>query len=148
MGPVDSSTLLHRPIDEFTPKEPVLHRRMQVGIESVALPLVAPFATVLSKLSNAFARIVNLGSISQADGMDSIFLILVLIITEVDLKLIEWRSLSFRSFYWTFFMSERLLIFLLLERIQSTFLRTPGEVALLDLLTCGGILFLGGTTRS
>ena len=99
IGPVDPSTLLHRHVDEFAPKELVLHGRMEVGIESVALPMVALFATILSILDNAFPRIVNFESISQVDGMNPIFLILVLIITEVDLQLIEWRSLSFRSFY-------------------------------------------------
>jgi len=115
MGPVDPSTLLHRPVEEFTPKELVLHRRMEVGIESVALPLVALLATILSILDDALPRIVNFGSISQADGMDPIFFVLVLIITEVDLNLVEWRNLSFRSFCWTFAMFKRLLIFLLLE---------------------------------
>ena len=38
IGPIDPSTLLHRPIDEFTPKEFVLHGRMEVGRKSVALP--------------------------------------------------------------------------------------------------------------
>ena len=98
IGPIDPSTLLHRPIDEFTPKELVLHRRLEVGIESVALPMVALLAAILLILDHAFPRIVNLGPISQADGTDPIFLILVLVITEVDLQLVEWRSLSFRSF--------------------------------------------------
>ena len=87
---------------------------MEVGIESVALPLVAPLAAILSILDDAFPRIVNFGSISQEDGTNPIF-VLVLIITEVDLNLIEWRNLSFRSFYWTFAMFKRLLIFLPLE---------------------------------
>ena len=88
---------------------------MEVGIESVALSLVALLATILSILDDALPRIVNFGSISQADGMDPIFFVLVLIITEVDLNLVEWRNLSFRSFCWTFAMFKRLLIFLLLE---------------------------------
>ena len=71
---------------------------MKVGIKSVTLPLVALFAVVILVLGNAHARIVNLGLVSQADGMDNIFLIIILIITDVDPKLIIWRSLSFRSF--------------------------------------------------
>ena len=61
-------TLLHRSIDKLAPKEPILHSGMEVGIESVTLPLVAPFAAVISVLGNALERIVNLGSVSQADG--------------------------------------------------------------------------------
>ena len=37
IGSVDPLTLLHRPIDEFAPKELVLHGRMEVSVESVAL---------------------------------------------------------------------------------------------------------------
>ena len=99
IGQVDPPTLLDRHVDEFAPKELVLHGRMEVGIESVALSLVALLATILSILDDALPRIVNFGSIFQADGTDPIFFMLVLIITEVDLQLIEWRSLSFRSFY-------------------------------------------------
>jgi len=108
-------TLLHRPVDEFAPKELVLHGRMEVGVESVALPLVALLVAVLSILNDALPRTVNFGSISQVDGTDPIFFVIVLIITEVDLNLIEWRSLSFKSFCWTFAMFKRLLIFLPLE---------------------------------
>ena len=89
IGPVDPSTLLHRHVDEFAPKELVLHGRMEVGIESVALPLVALLAAILSILDDALPRIVNFGSISQADGTNPIFLILVLVITKVNLQLIE-----------------------------------------------------------
>ena len=89
IGPVDPSTLLHRHVDEFAPKELVLHKRMEVGVESVAFPMVALLAAIVPILDHAFPRIVNLGSISQADGMDPIFLILILIITKVNLQLIE-----------------------------------------------------------
>ena len=92
-------TLLHRSIDKLAPKEPILHSGMEVGIESVTLPLVAPFAVVILVLGNALARIVNLGLVSQVDGTDTIFLILVLVIADVDLNLIVGRSHSFRSFY-------------------------------------------------
>ena len=90
---------------------------MDVGVESVTLPVVAPFVAVIPMLGNALARIVNLGLVSQADGMDNIFLIIILIITDVDPKLIIWRSLSFRSFCWTFSMSEWVLVVLPLEHV-------------------------------
>ena len=62
---------------------------MEVGIESVALSLVALLATILSILDDALPRIVNFGSISQTDGMDPILFMLVLVITKVNLQLIE-----------------------------------------------------------
>ena len=70
---------------------------MEVGRKGVALSLVALLAAILLVLYDALPRIVNLGSISQADGMNPIFL--VLIITEVDLDLIKRRSFSLKSFY-------------------------------------------------
>ena len=45
-------------------KELVLHRRMEVVIEGVALPMVAILATILLVLDGALLGIVNLGSIS------------------------------------------------------------------------------------
>jgi len=113
IGPVDPSTLLHRPIDEFTPKEFVLHRQLELGRKGVSLPLVAFLAAILLVLDGALPGIVNLGSISQTDGTNPIFLVLV--ITKVNLNLIERRSLSLRSFCWTLAMPESLLILLPLE---------------------------------
>jgi hypothetical protein len=83
--------------------------------KSVALPLVAFLAASLSIFGSALPRIVNLGSVSQADGMDPIFLILIIIITEVNLNFIKGRSLSFGSFCLTLTMSESLFILLPLE---------------------------------
>ena len=71
---------------------------MEVGRKSGTLPLVALLATILSILDGALSGIVNLGSIYQADGTDPIFLVLVLVITKVDLNLVERRSLSLKSF--------------------------------------------------
>ena len=68
---------------------------MEVGRKGVALSLVALLAAILLVLYDALPRIVNLGSISQADGMNPIFLMLV--ITEVNLDLVERRSLLLRS---------------------------------------------------
>ena len=98
IGSVDPLTLLHRLVDEFAPKELELHKRMEACIQSVTLPMVALLAAILLILNNSFPRIVNLGSISQADGTDPIFLVLVLVITKVDLNLVERRSLSLKSF--------------------------------------------------
>ena len=58
-------------------------------------PLVALFAAILLVLDGAILGIVNLGLISQVDGMNPIFLMLV--ITEVNLDLVERRSLLLRS---------------------------------------------------
>ena len=70
---------------------------MEVGRKGVTLPLVALLSAILLVLDGALLGIVNLGLISQADGTNPIFLVLV--ITEVDLDLVERRSLSLRSFY-------------------------------------------------
>ena len=72
---------------------------MEVGRKGVALSLVALLAAILLVLYDALPRIVNLGSVSQVDGTDTIFLILVLVTADVDLNLVLRRSHSFRSFY-------------------------------------------------
>jgi hypothetical protein len=75
-------------------------------------------AASLSIVGSALQRIVNLGSVSQANGMDPIFLVLILIITEVNLNFVKWRSLSFGSFCLNLTISESLFILLPLEHGQ------------------------------
>ena len=86
---------------------------MEVGRKGVTLPLVALLSAILLVLDGALLGIVNLGSISQMNGTNPIFI--MLIITKVDLNLIKRRSLSLRSTCWTLVMPESLLILLLLK---------------------------------
>jgi hypothetical protein len=64
ISPANPLTLLHKPLDEFTPEEPVLHPRMEVSIESITIKMIAPFIALLLKLGSALASVVYLGLIA------------------------------------------------------------------------------------
>ena len=119
IGPVDPSTLLHRPIDEFTPKELVLHRRMEVGIKSILgrFPKWMVWTPSSSYSCSSSLKSTSNSSNGEASRLD---------LSARPLPCLRGCSSSYRS-----------------SMAQSSSLRTPGEVPLLDLLTCGVFLFLG-----